>query len=328
MEIIGREIEIGVGVEKVRGTAQLTAEKWVKNVTANIIEKAEHVIDDNSHNVLEDSDNRRVVRKWIEGSIEGSVHADMIGYLLYNLYGSVTSSLLSGSVYSHSFNLLKSIQHPALTLFAKDGSVQQLSYATGMLSTLGITASVNDFVRMNATFMGKEASSNSDTPSYDTEYDFIGKDVYMLVADTEVGLETAIATKIKDVSINFDTGLISDHILGSYTPNDIYNAKMSIEGSFTKNFDATTFKDLYLADTAKYMQFVISGSADLGGGKNPAIVFTFNKVKITNWDRSGANDELATETVDFKAFYNETDGESSTVRIQNLTEEYSVPVSD
>jgi hypothetical protein len=103
---------------------------------------------------------------------------------------------------------------------------------------------------------------------------------------------------------------------------------MMIEGEFTLNFDATTFKDLYLADTYKYMQIKIQGDANLGGGSNPTITITLNRVQIMDWNREGGNDELVTQPVSFKAFYNPTDGEQSTTVLRNLTEEYDEPVSD
>jgi len=327
-EIIGRNIEIGVGVEKVRGTAQETAEKWVKNITANIVEKSENSVDASSHNVLEDSDGRRITKKWIEGELEGNVHADSIGYLLYNLYGSVSSSNVAGSVYSHVFNILQSITHPTLSLFAKDGSIQQSVFNNGMISTLDINAVVDDYLKFTSNFMAKEAAANADAPSYDTEYDFIGRDITLKIADTEAGLVAADAICIKEFGISYDTGLISDNCLGSYTPDDIYNAKMSIEGTITKNFIDETFKDLNLSDTDKYMEITIEGAADIGSGNNPSITILLNKVRVMNWERSGDNDSLVTENIEFKAFYNETDSKASQITLQNLTTEYDTPVSD
>jgi len=327
-EIIGKFIELGVGVEKVRGTAQLTAEKWFKKITASIVEKSEKKDDESTMNVLSDSLNTRVVKKWIEGDLEGNAHADAIGYLLYNLYGAVASVNVSGSVYTHTFTLANSIEHASLTLFAKDGAVQQLSYDNCMISTLELTAVVDDYVKFTASFMGKASNSNSDTPSYDTEYDFIGKDVTVKFADTEAGLVGATALCAKELSINFDTGLINDFCLGSYTPNDLYNAKMAIEGEFTLNYDDNTFKDLYLADTNKYMEITIQGAADIGGGNNPKIVILLNQVQIKEWTREGGNDELITQPISFKAFYNETDSQQSKITLTNLTTEYSTPISD
>lgn len=324
MEIIGREIEVGVGVESTRGTALTSAEKWIKNVTADIVEKAEHVVDDATRGRLEDADSRRVVKKWIEGNLEGIAFADMIGYLFYNLYGSVSSAVVTGAVYDHEFTLDQSIQHASLTLFAKDGSVRQQTFNNGMVGTLELTASVDDFVRFSASFMASLGAANTDTPSYDTEYDFIGRDITVKVAATEAGLPGATATKIKDLNITFDAQLISDHILGSYTPNDIYNSGFSIEGSFTKNFDDETFKDLYESDVSQYIEITIEGAADIGGGNFPTITILMNRARVMDWTRSGGNDELVTEDVSFKAFYQPTDTQASKITVRNLTTEYSI----
>ena len=326
-EIIGRSIEFGVGVEETRGTPQGTAEKWVKKITANIVERSEKKVDESTLGRLEDSLGARVVKKWIEGDLEGNVHADAIGYFLYNLYGAVSSSVASGSVYDHTFSVSNGITHASLTLFAKDGSVDQQVYDTGMISGLEISAAIDDYVKFTASFMAAEAATNSDTPSYDTEYDFIARDISLKFADTEVGLATATAVPAKDISIKWDTGLISDHVIGSYFPDDIYNAKMSIEGDFNLNFADETYKDLYLADTYQYMQITIQGAADIGGGENPTITIVLNRAQIMDWNREDGADELVNEAVSFKAFYNESDSEQSTLVLTNLTEEYDEAIS-
>jgi len=327
MEIIGKEIEVGFGVEETRGTAQGTAEKWMKKVTANVVERAEKVTDDASRGRLEDSDGSRIVKKWVEGDIEGIVHADAIGYILYNLYGSVSSSVVLGSVYDHVFNISNAIQHASLSVFMKDGGVQQLSMSNCMVGTFNLSGAVDDYVRFTTSIMGSSATDNSDTPSYDTEYDFIGKDIEVKIADSEAGLSGATAIKAKSVDVTFDQGLISDHIVGQYAPDDVYNSMMSIEGEITLNFANETYKDLYLADTSKYMQIKIQGSADIGGGSNPTITLLLNKVQFQDWNRSGGNDELVAETLSFKAFYNATDGKQSQLTLRNLTTEYSSPIS-
>jgi len=327
MEIIGRDLEVGFGVEETRGTPQGTAEKWLKNVTANIVERSETVIDDNSHAVLEDSDNSRVVKQWIEGNLEGIAQVDPIGYIFLNLYGADVDSALGSGAFQHIFNIAQNIQHPALTIFAKDGSVQQSVFSNGMVNTLELTATVEDFVRFTAAFMAKAASANADTPSYALERDFIGKDITVKVAATEAALSGATAKKVKELAITWDQGLIPDHILGQFDPDDIYNAKMSIEGTLTLNLDDEVFKDLFLNGTAQYMEISIVGTADIGGGENPEITILLNKMQVQDWNRSGGNDELVTQVVAFKAFYNETDDKQSQVTIKNNTEEYDEPIS-
>jgi hypothetical protein len=262
------------------------------------------------------------VQKWIEGYMEGIVHADAIGYLFTSLYGKVASTTITGSVKQHVFNLKQNIQHQSLTVFGKDGGVQNLAFAGCMVNTLELNATIDDFVRFTASFIGQTAGDVAVTPSYDTEYDFIGRDISVKIADTEAGLSGATAQKVKSADITFDQGGIRDHVFGSYTPDDVYNAMMMIEGTLTLNFTDETFKDLYLSDSAKYMEINIQGAADIGGGNNPTLTILLHKVQIMDWNRSGDNDSLVESEVSFKAFYNSTDAKQSQVTLKNLTASY------
>lgn len=322
MEIVGREIEFGVATEATRGTAETAADKWMRKVTANVVERATHALDDTTRGRLEDGEGRRKVQSHIEGDVEGILHADVLGWLLANIYGIVVTSTVTGSVKSHVFSLAQNIQHQSLTLFAKDGAVQQSTFSNAMINTLEITAAIDDYVRFNASFLASVAASNADTPSYDTEYDFVARDITVKIADTEAGLSGASATKVKDLTVRWDQGLIRDHVVGAYTPDDIYNARLMIDGSFTLNFASETFKDLYLGNGAKYMSITIEGEADLGSSNRPTVTIVLNKVQFMDWNRAGGANELVTEPISFRAFYNPTDGEQSTVTLKNLTAAY------
>jgi len=322
-EIIGRDVQVGFATEASRGSAESTADKWQRNVSANIVERAEHADDDTSQGVLEDMENRRVVQKYIEGDIEGIAHVDEIGYLYASLYGKVTSAVVAGSVYDHEFTLKQNIDHQSLTIFAKDGDAQQLKFAGCMVGSLELNAAVDDYVRFKAGIVGKSAADDTSTPSYDTPYDFIGRDITIKIADAEAGLSAATALKVKELTLTHDQGSIRDHVFGSQLPDDVYNGKHSIEGEIVLNFADETYKDLYLGDSAKYMQITIQGEANIGGGNYPTITYVLNKVKFNDWNRSGGKDELVTQSISFKAYYNESDGEASKVTLRNLTSSYA-----
>lgn len=326
MEVIGKQLEIGLGVESIRGT-EASSVKWIKNVSAGIQDKAEHVQDGSSRGKFEDMDGRRVIKKFIEGDMECYLYADSFGFLAYNLYGEVSSSLVGSGVYDHVFSLNQSSLNPSLSIFVKDGDAQQLVFKNGHLSSLELSASVDSYVNITASFKAKDSEDDTSTPGYDTEYDFIGKDISVKIADTEAGLSSATPMCVKELSITFDKGLIDDYCLGSYYPADFYQSKMSIEGSFQKNFEDETFKDLFASDTAKYIEIKIEGDTAIGETYKPTLTLRLNKVMISNWERSGGKDELVIEDVEFKAFYNATDGEQSTLTLRNLTEAYEIEVS-
>jgi hypothetical protein len=197
-----------------------------------------------------------------------------------------------------------------------------------MVGTLELSASVDDYVRFTAAFIAGVAAANADTPSYDTEYDFIARDITVKVATTEAGLTGATPIKVKNLSLNWDTGLIRDHVVGSYDPDDIYNSKLMIEGNMTLNFADEVFKDYYLQNDELYLEVAIVGEADLDSGENPSVTVLLNKAMVTEWTRSGEADALVTQDVTFRAFYNATDSKQSQVTINNLTNTYpNVPAA-
>lgn len=323
MEFIGRQIDFAIAVEADRGVAESVAERNVRKVTCNIIPRSERVVDDSTFGRLEDAERVRTVRRWNEGDVEGIVHADVIGYYLYNIYGLVDSSVVSGSVYEHEFSMEQSILHPSLTLFVKDGDVRQEKLAGGMITTLELNASTDDYVRYTANFIAKEGQSDtSEIPSLQTEYDFVSRDITVKLANDEAGLGLATPLKLKNLSIEWNTNAEADFVFGNYSPDEIYNKQISIEGSFTKNYVNTLFQDLYEGDDFKYMEITIQGEADLGGSENPTITILLNKVQIQDWSRTSDGDALSTEDISFKAFYNVEDQSQSTVVVKNLIASY------
>lgn len=322
MEHIGRQQAFGIAVEGNRGDAELVADRWVRKVAANVIPRAERVDDDSTFGRLEESDRTRIVRKWNEGDVSGILHADVFGYFLTNVYGDVVSTVVAGQVYDHVFNLDQTITHPTLTLFVKDGETRQAKIAGGVVSNLEINVTTDDFIRFSASFSGKEEESDSSEVSYSQEYDFISRDVTVKVANSLGGLSSAEAIKVKTLDISWDTGAILDYVVGDYSPDNIYNGRMVIEGSFTKNYVDQVFENLYKADDARYMQITIEGEATIGSTYHPTITIVLYKAQINDWSRSSDADALSEETVNFKGYFNVNDNKQSQVTLRNLTPEY------
>jgi len=321
-EFIGRQIDFALAIETTRGVAETTADRNVRKVTASLTPKVEKVIDDTTFGRLEDSENSRIVRIWNEGEVEGIVHADVIGFYLNNIYGSVATTELETDVYQHVFNLAQNIIHPSLTFFIKEAGVRQLKVPGGVLSTMEITATTDNFVRYTASIMGKEAVTDSSTiPALQVENDFIGKDITVKIATTQAGLSSATALKLKEVNVSFETNAEADFVFGNISPDDIYNKQFSISGSFSKNFVDTVFADLKISDEYRYMSIAIEGSQDIGS-EHPTIVLIMNKVSITDHETDSGADDLVTETVSFKAFYKSEDNKQSEITLINSTVSY------
>lgn len=164
-EIIGRQIEFGVATEATRGTAETAADKWARQVSATVVEKATHAVDDTTMGRIEAGMGRRVTQKFIEGQIDGILHIDTLGWYLSNIYGICNSTEVDDPITDHVFTLKQNIEHTSLSLFAKDGTVQQHVFNNCMVNTLTLNAAIDAYVRHTATFIGSDAATNSDTPS-------------------------------------------------------------------------------------------------------------------------------------------------------------------
>lgn len=326
-DIIGRQIEVGVATEYTRKAGKTTAEKWIKKITGIFLKKHDVKIDESQINRLEGASNERIVKTWVEGNIEGNVHIDAIGYFFYNIYGTDTESPVGTGGYKHIFSLNQSIQHATLSFFAKYGAIVQEMYNGCMVGELEISAKPDDFVMFKASILGIDGVANADTPSYDTEYDFIGRDVAVKVATTEAGLTGATTLKLNEAVIKWTNNLAEKQVLGAYTNDDIENTELAIEGSISGYFEATTLKGYEEANTPIYMQIKIEGEATIAVNQKPTITILLNKVLLKNRGISGGANEKVLETFDFKAFYNPTDTEASTVELINLTAEYDTPSS-
>lgn len=320
---IGRQIEFAIATEAVRGTAEATATKAVKKVTCNVIPQVETVIDDSTFGRIEDAETSRTVRKWTEGDVEGILHVDTLGYVINSIYGSTATTDLGDGAFEHENTLAQNILHPTLTLFVKDADVRQEKVAGALVSTLGIEMTTDDYIRYTMSFLGKQSATDSSTfPALTTDYDFISRDVTVKVASSEAGLVGATALKVKTFNIDINTNAEADFVFGNYSPDEIYNKQFVIEGEFETNYTNNDLKTLFESKASRYMSLDITGEADLGGGNHPTVSFLFNKIQITSWERSSDADELSTQTVGFKAFYNVEDEQQSKVTIINVTETY------
>lgn len=322
MNILGRNIEVGVGLETLRGTP-IASSRWSKKITSSILPKVEKVVDEGVFGALEDSDNARIVKEWAEGSLEGNLHADLIGYLFANLYGSVVPTDLGDGAYSHLFTLEQSIEHPSLSIFRKDGGIVNEKFGGGVVNSLEISAKAGELIKFSADIILGTKATSTEVVSYAPEYNFVGRDITVKMADTEAELVGATAIKIKEMKASFKANAITDYKMGSYNP-DVYNGVFAPEVEFVRNYGDTTFKDLYEANTYKYIQITIEGEADIGGGKKPKLVILLNKAQVMSREVSDEVSALSEETISLKAFYNSSDSEASSVVLQNKTDSYVI----
>lgn len=328
-EIIGRDIELGLAV----GENASSAEHSVQKVSANVIRQVEHAEDDTTRGSIIHSKGRRVVQRWLEGSVSGIIHADAVGYFLANLWGSVSTGTEDAGTYTHTLTLDDDHYHTPLNLWLKEGS--DVYSGTGVqVNSLELSAGVDDYLRYDAELVGKDLElTGSFTPDYSQEVDFIGKDITIKVANTKVGLSSSNAVQAKEISINQTRNLERNHVFNNeYSPASIYGPRFETEISMTLNRipGDSTYEDLFEGDDEKYMRVTIEGSQDISDDSsdvNPKLQYTFYKVQVTDRSKSDDNDDLIEEDITFQAYMQDDggtdDGKLGECVLVNNTEDYS-----
>lgn len=322
-KFIGRLADIGIAKEASRGTAESAADFWVPKLSMSYDDGVEQAVDESSVGVIEDSPNASVTGKFGVGEIEGIVGDKSFGLMLLAALGSVnTTGPAETSVYTHTFSVGQSAQHPSLTVFLDDGN-QDYKYALAMLDSLEFEAMIGEYAKFTAAFRSKAGETATLTPSYSVENSFLPQHGSVGYADNLAGLSSPTTVNVRSVKLSINKNVEDDRKLGSLDQADILNRQFAVEGSIELVFDANTFKTEMLADTAKALRIRLTNSdITIGSSLNPQITIDLAKVKFSEFTKNYENNEIVMATVSFKAFYSASDAKMITVELVNEQSSY------
>lgn len=327
-KFIGRKADVGLGKEVVRGTP-VSASWWIPKSDLTYERMANHVVDESSVSVIEDSIDQVVTEKFAEGTLECIARDKSMGLLLLATFGQVTTALddPESGVNSHSFSPKQDAQSQSLSLSLKEPNVS-LRFPLVMVNQLQIEAVIQDFVKLTADFRSKTWSDGTvGTPDYATtpDYAFKADHATMKLANDLSGLGIATPTPIRRISLTISKNIEDDHNLGSLNPTDILNKQFVVEGEIEMLYDSTnaTLKDDMEDSNAKAMRIeIINDGVTIGATENPRLVIDMAKVKYTTTETPFGNDDLVLMTVSFKSFYSLADGSSIEATLYNTVTAY------
>lgn len=321
-KFIGATADVGIKKEGTRGTAETSADFYLPKMNLTYDDVIEQAQDENTIGVIEDMVGAKVVGKVAEGEIEGKISDKAIGLLLYALLGAKAVSGPTDSAYTHTFTVAQSSQHQALTFFVDDGN-QDYKYALGMLKSMEVMAEVNKFVNFKIGVRSKVGETATLTPSYTAENNFLAQHATFKIATTQSGLDAASATNIRMVSLKIEKNVEDDRALGNIAPVDILNKQIAIEGELELVFDDEAIKTAMLADTEKALRIQLNNADVLiGSTSTPKLTFDLHSVKFSGFKRNYGNGDVATASVQFKAFYKIADSKMITVTLINAQTSY------
>lgn len=318
---IGKQIQVGLAVETVRGTAKTSATYWLPVDDWSIESRFANAVDVQTYGIIEDNVNQVRVKNWSEGQIRMPVTGTSAAVLFRALIGSSFGVLHAGetNVYDNTMNVAQNVQHPSLTFFVHDpiptasGATADYTHANGVVHKIDIDYSLGNFVMMTAGIRAQSGSAAAVVfvPSQTLETRFVPQYLTFKTASTFSGLGAASAIKIKSAQITIDSSPEDDDVLGQVAPRDFLNKEFMCEGTIEAIWqNESDFKTNALANTAQAMRFdLVNSDVTIGVvPTNPQFRLDLARVHFTEFSKPIKIKDVVYQTVKFKAAYSISDG--------------------
>lgn len=320
---IWRKINVGFWKESTRGTSVAIA-SWTPKTTLSLQDKSEAINDESSIWVISDTTNSYVSKQWSEGSIEWNVNANNFWYALLSAFGEVTSAETTGTgAYNHDFTLAQTNNHQTLSIGTDDPVDGDRTIAWAMLESLSVSAEVGGFVTFTAEYKGKKSASATHTVNYTTDYTLLARHCGVKFADTLAGLDSASNVCVQSFSLTISKNLEEDLCLSSVEPLDYTNKQFTVEGSATLKYTSEEYKNLYMDSQEQAMRFTMEDTNTvIGVSDSPALIFEAPKVKINEFNKNMGNDDVVTQELTLKAFYDTATAKHLTATLINTLTSY------
>jgi hypothetical protein len=314
---IGRKVEAAIGIEATRGTGVSPAFSLGK-VDFSLLDKTVDVRDVSSIGRIEDSNAKYVVEKYAQGAIGGMLGANSALYLLTLALGATPSvSTIADSRYPWTLTTSNTNQHKSASLHIKDLN-QQLIHKLVMLNELEISVKMDEAVTWKAEFVSKVGrTSTASFPSYVEDYKFTKRKSKVYLASDVSGLAAATRSSIKEISFKFVKNLVKDSVIGTVEPTDIQNQQLAIEGQLKLNYNDATTKALMLDGTYKALRISMESEKLIGATSYGDLTIDLSKVDFFQWEQDSPNDEIVSNTIQFKANYDLSNGMVNAVSVRN-----------
>jgi len=305
---IGRLINLGLAKESSRGTA-VAATNWLPKSNITFSDKVQKAVSQSSYGTIGEGNQELVALKWAEGDVEFDLVDKTFGLVALATFGTVSSGAFN-SAYKHTYTLQNDNQHDSLTFWVEDvAESNDIFFELCMINSLNITAVPEDVVKCTANWVGKSSEDTSGlSASYVAENKFTGRDVSIKIAAATAGLDAASILNIKELSIDFSKNVMRDYALSSVQAIDILNQKFEITGTLTLDLGDDTYKDYMLDGGYKALRIDIVNANVTIGSTNPAFRLDLSRVAFDAWEPARPNDEIATQTINFRAMYDITNG--------------------
>jgi hypothetical protein len=302
---IGRRVNVGIAKETVRGTA-VAATYSVPKTNLTVDDKANVVRSGESFGDISGVGSQSIVAgRMSAGALEGEINVNSFGLILLSALGSV-STVAQNSDYKHTFTMANTNIHQSLTIHVENPNNEKY-FAGSVIDSLEINVAPEEIVTFSAGFKGRKGNDTTYTASYTTEdFKFVGRDLSFKVAADTTGLAAATALSVKALKLTINKNSDYDWVCGTLEPEDVLNKQVTIQGQITFNYEDDTWKNYMTGGTKRAVRIQLTNTRDTMASENPSFLLDLYSVDFSEWEPQLANDDIATQTINFTALYDYT----------------------
>jgi hypothetical protein len=329
----GEDLNIGIGIENpsARGTL-VDPQAFIpgRTPTGINVEVVKTLIKETKASGVS-SQGSVVVQRKASGSLEFNLRSESIGYLLKSLLGKCTTTVVSGSVKSHKFEVLpNNPQFPTVSLaLAQAGSFQDYAYKNALVKSLEIKTPVDDLVNATVEFIASDEEEHAaHTVAFnDTDYHFRPQDVSIKIAADKTALAAASAINVKEFSVSQNNNGKAQQHIGSVTPTDNIAGLLEIAGEMVLDYEGKTYHDLFKNGTYQALEITLERTdITYSASYHPKIVITLAKVSIEQSSPDRPIDDIVKDKLSFVAHYDADESEAINITVQNTVADYDYDV--
>jgi len=313
MSNIGRRGALGIGLETAgsEGTTT-TIDMFLPYLSNNLIGKHTPIADVSAKGMRDIEGNDSVEgKKWGEGTIEVVLEPRSAPYWFALALGSIASSAGISPLVNYHTMTRKANNQPLTATIYRDRVVDEVKFPYSVVNTLELSFA-DDIAKLSMGVLSKFPDVESDTPTYtDLElYTFEH-------AAVELKLSGATSTiAIREFTLNTNNNAEVRHSPNDNNVSKIVSKGFEANGTLVVDFETTVQRDAFKNVTKQALSIVLTDSTNI-------ITITVPQIRVDSLDIDTPNDDIAGETIGFKAEYDSATTKTIDVVVENNVESYA-----
>ena len=317
----GTQVSVGIGMESAAAPGTAVAEAyflpWREFSLQGVSEKAHFT---SARGLRNESSNSMIRRKYAAGSISFIPNVESMPFFLSLALGSVSSSGVSDSAYTHTFTVQNAnATVKTATITVEEGGVQTAQYLNCVVDALTLEVS-DSYATVSVDVLGQFPTTDTISESFTQETEMA---YHQMTAKFGTSFSNAAgnsATPLKSFRLNIANNVLLDEAFLSGS-NEILDGglcrgRLKVTGAYSLHFADTTELAKYQANTKNALIVTFTGAL-IGSSSLETIQFKLGKLILTTPPVEYNIDGLLVLNQEFEVEYDATDGDITAIVIND-----------